>query len=67
MDPGALSGGRSRPGGANDNADCESEGDMQGVENGTGKRKRVKDEKGKQKATEDGKGMGMATEEAKGM
>jgi len=57
-DPGAPSGGRSRPGDGNDNHDGESEEDMQGGENGTGKGKGTKDGKGKGKATEDGKGKG---------
>ena len=35
--PGALSGGRSRPGYGNDNDDCEREEDAQGGEKGTGK------------------------------
>jgi hypothetical protein len=57
-DPGAPSGGRSRPGDSNDNDDGESEEDTQGGEKGTGKGKGTKDGKGKGKATEDGKGKG---------
>jgi len=57
-DPGALSGGRSRPGDGNDNDDGESEQDTQGGEKGTEKRKRTQDGKGTGKATEDGKGKG---------
>jgi len=57
-DPGALSGGRSRPGDGNDNDDGESEEDTQGGEKGTGKGKGTKDGKGKGKAAEDGKGKG---------
>ena len=57
-DPGAPSGGRSRPGDGNDNDDGESEEDTQGGEKGTGKGKGTKDGKGKGKATEDGKGKG---------
>jgi len=57
-DPGAPSGGRSRPGHGNDNDDGEREEDTQGGEQGTGKGKGTKDGKGKGKATEDGKGKG---------
>jgi len=57
-DPGAPSGGQSRPGDGNDNDDGESEEDSQGGEKGTGKGKGTKDGKGKRKATEDGKGKG---------
>jgi len=57
-DPGAPSGGRSRPGDGNDNDNGESEEDTQGGEKGTGKGKGTKDGKGKGKATEDGEGKG---------
>jgi len=57
-DPGAPSGGRSRPGDDNDNDDGEGEEDTQGGENGTGKGKGTMHGKGKGKATEDGKGNG---------
>jgi len=57
-DPGAPSGGGSRPGDANDNDNGEDEEDMQGGEEGTGNGKGTKDGKGKGKATEDGKGTG---------
>jgi hypothetical protein len=57
-DPGAPSGGSSRPGDGNDNDDGESEEDTQGGEKWTGKGKGTKDGKGKGKATEDGKGKG---------
>jgi len=57
-DPGAPSGGRSRPGDGNHNDNGESEEDTQGGEKGTRKGKGTKDGKGKGKATEDGKGKG---------
>jgi len=57
-DPGAPSGGRSRPGNGNDNDDGKSEEDTQGGEKRTRKGKGTKDGKGKGKATEDGKGKG---------
>ena len=58
VDPGAPSGGRSRPGDGNDNDNGKSEEDTQGGEKGTGKGKGTMDGKGKGKATEDGKGKG---------
>jgi len=64
--PGAPSGGRSRPGDGNDNDDGEGEEDTQGGETRTGKRKGAMDGKGKQKATEESKGKGKAMEEGKG-
>jgi len=57
-DPGAPSGGQSRPGDDNDNDNGEGEEDTQGGEKGTGKGKGTKDGKGKGKVTEDGKGKG---------
>ena len=65
MDPGALTGGKSRPGGHNDNDDSIREEDTQGCEKGTGKRKGAKDGKGNQKATQDGKGKGKAMDQRK--
>jgi hypothetical protein len=56
VDPGAPSGGRSRPGDDNDNDDGEGEEDTQGGEKGTGNGKGTKDGKGKGK--EKGKGNG---------
>jgi len=55
VDPGAPSGGRSRPGDDNDNDDGEGEDDTQGGEKGTGKGKGTRHWKGKGKETEDGK------------
>jgi len=70
-DPGAPSGGRSRPGDGNDNDDGESEEDTHGSDRGTGKGKGTKDGKGKGKATEDGKvkgkGKGMGNSKGKGI
>jgi len=57
-DPGAPSGGRSRPGDGNDNDNSEGEDDMQGGEKGTRTGNGTQDGKGKQNATEDGKGKG---------
>jgi hypothetical protein len=57
-DPGAPSGGKSRPGNGNDNDTGEGEEDTQGGEQGTGKEKGTKDGKGKGNATEDRKGKG---------
>jgi hypothetical protein len=57
-DPGALSGGRSRPGDDNVNDNGEGEEDTQGGENGTGKGKVTKDGKGKGKGKRKGKGKG---------
>jgi hypothetical protein len=57
-DPGAPSGGRSRPGDGNDNYHGQRVEDTQGGEQVTGKGKGRKDGKGKGKATEDGKGKG---------
>ena len=55
-DPGALCGGRSRPGDDNDNDNGEGEEDTQGGEKGSGKVKGTKHGTRKGKATEDGKG-----------
>jgi hypothetical protein len=60
-DPGAPSGGRSRPGNGNDNDDGESEEGMQGAANGTGKGKGIKDGKGK------GNGQGIGNGTGKGI
>src|SRR5882757_4012440 len=60
-DPGAPSGGRSRPGDDNDNDDGEGEDDTQGGEKGTGKGKGTKDGKGK------GKGKGKGNANGKGI
>jgi hypothetical protein len=57
-DPGALSGGRSRPGNDNDNDDGEGEEDMQGGEKRTGKGKGTTDGKGKGKGKGKGNGKG---------
>jgi len=59
-DPGAPSGGRSRPSDGNGNDDSEGKKDTQGGENGTGNGNGTKDGKGKRKgkATEEGKGKG---------
>jgi len=57
-DPGAPSGGRSRPGDGNDNDNGDGEEDTQGGENGTGKGKGTKDGKGNGKGKEKGKGNG---------
>jgi hypothetical protein len=57
-DPGAPSGGRSRPGNGNDNDNGEGEEDMQGGEKRTGK--------GKGKRTGRGKGRGSGRERVKG-
>jgi len=62
-DPGAPSGGRSRPVDGNDNDDGEGEEDPQGCDKGTGKRKGANGGNGKRKATVDGKGKRKATEE----
>ena len=60
-DPGALSGGRRRPGAVNDNDNGEGEEDMHGGEKGTGERKGTKDGKwkGKGKGKRNGKGKGI--------
>jgi hypothetical protein len=58
-DPGAPSGGRSRPGDDNDNDDGEGEEDTQGGEKGTGKGKGTKDGKGKGKGKGKGNGKGI--------
>jgi hypothetical protein len=60
-DPGAPSGGRSRPGNGNDNDNGEGEEDTQGGEKGTGKGKETKDgkRKGKGKGNGNGKGKGI--------
>jgi len=60
-DPGAPSGGRSRPGNVNDNTHGEGEEDTQGGEKGTGKGKGTKDGKGK------GKGKGKGNSKGKGI
>ena len=60
VDPGAPSGGRSRPGYGNDNDNGEGEEDTQGGEKGTGKGKGTKDGNGK------GKGMGKGNGKGKG-
>jgi len=69
-DPGAPSGGWSRPGYDNHNDDGEGEEDTQGGEKRTGKGKGTEDGKGKGKATEDrkgkGKGKGKRNSEGKG-
>jgi hypothetical protein len=62
-DPGALSGGRSRPEDGNDNDNGEGEEDTQGGEKGTGKGKGTKDRKGKGK----GKGKGNGNGKGKGI
>jgi len=54
--PGALSGGRRRPGDGNDNNYGEGKQDTQGGETGTAKGKGTKHGKGKGKETEDRKG-----------
>jgi hypothetical protein len=58
VDPGAPSGGRSRPGNGNDNDNGKSEEDMQGAEKGTGTGKGMKDGNGKrnEKGKRNGKG-----------
>jgi len=60
-DPGAPTGGRSRPGDGNDNDNGEGEEDTQGGEKGTGKGKGTKDVKGKGegKGKENGNGKGI--------
>jgi hypothetical protein len=55
-DPGALSGGRSRPGDGNDNDNGQGEEDIQGGEKGTRKGKGTKDGKGKGKGKAKGNG-----------
>jgi hypothetical protein len=67
-DPGAPSGGRSRPGAGNDNDDSEGEENRLGGEKGTRNRQGTKDGKGKGKATEDrkGKGKGKGNRNGKG-
>ncbi|KAF8538640.1 hypothetical protein BDD12DRAFT_805954 [Trichophaea hybrida] len=65
-DPGAPSGGRSRPGDGFDNEDSEGEEDTQGSEKGTGKGKGTMDGKGKGMATEDGNGKGKGTGKGNG-
>jgi len=67
-DPGAPSGGRSRPADGNDNDDGESEVDTQGGEKGTGKGKGTNDGKGKGRRlrTGRGKGRGRGRETVKG-
>jgi len=57
-DPGAPSGGRSRPGDDNDNDDREGEEDTQGGDKATGKGKGPKDGKGKGKGKGKGNGKG---------
>jgi len=57
-DPGAPSGGWSRPGDDNDNDDGEGEEDMQGGEKGTREGKGTKDGKGKGKGKGKGNGKG---------
>ena len=57
-DPGAPSGGRSRPRNGNDNDNGEGEEDTQGGEKGTGKGKGTKDGKGKGKGKGRGNGNG---------
>jgi hypothetical protein len=57
-DPGAPSGGTSRPGDGNDNDDGKSEEDTQGAEKGTGKGKGTMDGKGKGKGKGKGNGKG---------
>jgi len=57
-DPGAPSGGRSRPGDHNDNDDGEGEEDTQGCEKGPGNGKGTKDGKGKGKGNGKGNGKG---------
>jgi len=60
-DPGARSGGRSRPGDGHDNDNGEGQEDMQGGEKGTRKGKGTKDGKGKRmgKGKGNGKGKGI--------
>jgi len=71
VDPGAPSGGSTRPGDGNDNEDSEGEEDTQGGEKGTVKGKRAKDGKGKGKASEvgerKGKGKGKGHSKGKGI
>jgi len=69
LDPGAPSGGRSRPSDGNDNDDSEGGEDTQGGEKGTGKGKGTNDGKGKGKgkATEEGKGKGKGNGKGKGI
>jgi hypothetical protein len=57
-DPGALSGGRSRPGHGNNNDDSKSEKNTQGAEKGSRKGKGTKDGKGKEKGKRKGNGKG---------
>ena len=68
-DPGAPSGGRSRPSDGNDHDDSEGEEDTQGGEKGTGKGNGTNDGKGKGKgkATEEGKGKGKGKRKGKGI
>ena len=70
-DPGAPSGGRSRPGDGYDNDDGKGEEDTPGGEKGTEKGKGTKHGKGKGKETEDGKekgkGKGKANCKGKGI
>jgi hypothetical protein len=68
-DPGAPSGGRSRPIDGNDNNHSEGEEDTKGGETVTGKGKGTKDGKGKWKgkATEEGKGKGKGNGKVKGI
>jgi hypothetical protein len=68
-DPGAPSGGRSRPSDGNDNENSAGEEDMQGSEKGTGKGKGTNNgkAKGKGNATEEGKGKGKGNIEGKGI
>jgi len=68
-DPGAPSGGWSRPSDCNDNDDSNGEEDTQGGEKGTGKGKGTKDGKGKGKgkATKEGKGKGNGNGKGKGI
>jgi len=67
--PGAPSGGRSRPNDGNDNDDSEGEEDMQGGEKGTriGKGTKHWKGKGKGKATEEGKGNGKGNSKGNGI
>jgi hypothetical protein len=60
-DPGAPSGGRSRPGDGHDNDNGEGKEDTQGGEKGTGNGKETKDGKGK------GKGQGKRNGKGKGI
>jgi len=65
-DPGARSGGSSRPADGNDNDDGQGERTMQGGEKGTREGKGTKDGKGKGKVTADGQGKGKGKGKGKG-